>query len=108
MLDSMSGTTARQGRLRTLLHQRRGEILAVAAQRGAHNLRVFGSVARGEEHPDSDIDILVDFEPRRSLLDQAGLMLDLEALLGVRVDVVSAKGLLMPADEDILEDAVPL
>src|ERR1017187_8425131 len=67
----------------------RDQIVAAANRRGAHNIRVFGSVARGDGHLDSDIDFLVDFEPGRSLLDLTGLLLDLETVLECKVDVVS-------------------
>ena len=70
----------------------RDEILAIAQRHGASNVRVFGSVARGEAGPDSDVDILVDLELGRSLLDHAQLQIDLEALLGRKVDVVAARG----------------
>ena len=75
--------------------RRRPEILRVARKRGAHRIAVFGSVARGEAGPGSDLDLLVDFEPGTSLLDHVGLFLDLEELLGVGVHVVarSASGL---------------
>jgi hypothetical protein len=63
----------------------RAQIVAAAERRGAHNVRVFGSVARGDQRYDSDIDFLVDFEPGRSLLDLTGLWLDLETVLGCRV-----------------------
>jgi predicted nucleotidyltransferase len=68
---------------------------------------VFGSVARGEATPDSDIDFLVDFEPSSSLLDLAHLEEALTALLGVEVDVVS-EGALLERDSEIGEDAVAL
>ena len=64
------------------LRRRRAEILGVAQKRRAHRIAVFGSVARGEAHPDSDLDLLVDFEPGASLLDHIGLFQDLEDLLG--------------------------
>ena len=67
------------------LRRRRAEILGVAQKRRAHRIAVFGSVARGEAHPDSDLDLLVDFEPGASLLDHIGLFQDLEDLLGVGV-----------------------
>jgi hypothetical protein len=79
--------------LQELRVKHRELILDCAARRGAHNIRVFGSTARGESGPDSDVDLLVDFEPGRSLLDLAGLQLDLEAAPGCRVDVVSGRGL---------------
>ncbi len=66
---------------------------ATAAKHGAHNLRVFGSVARGEARPESDLDILVEMEPGRSLMDHIALMQDLEDLLQRKVDVVSEKAL---------------
>ena len=94
-------------RLITLLRERRPELLAAAARRGASNLRVFGSVARGEDHTGSDVDFLVDFEPSRTLADVAGLVLDLQDILGVPVDVVEASSL-RPGDDRILADAVAL
>jgi uncharacterized protein len=93
--------------LRRLLHERRAELLAAAARRGASNLRVFGSVARGDDDAGSDIDFLVDFEPTRSLVDVAGLILDLQEILGVPVDVVEASTL-RSGDEVILADAIAL
>ena len=71
----------------TLRAERREEILRLAARRGAHNLRVFGSVARGEANESSDLDLLVAWEPGRSLLDHAGLVQDLQQLLGIKVHV---------------------
>lgn len=68
------------------LRARRDEILAVAARRGARNVRVFGSVARGEADEASDVDVLVDMDAGRTLLDLAGLEQDLSALLGCRVE----------------------
>lgn len=91
--------------LRTI---RREEILRLAATRGAHNIRVFGSVARGQSDPRSDIDFLVDLDPGRSLLDLGGLQRDLEKLLAAPVDVVSARGLRERVRERVLRDAVPL
>jgi|SRR5579872_2623042 len=69
------------------LRLRREEILKLAAARGASNVRVFGSVARGEAKPSSDLDLLVEFEKGRSLLDLAGLERELEELLGCKVDI---------------------
>ena len=93
---------------RTLLQARRGEILVIAARHGAHNVRVFGSVARGDARPDSDVDILVDMEPGRSLFDLGGLLSDLQVLLGVDVDVVTEKGLRPRIRAEVLQEAVPL
>jgi predicted nucleotidyltransferase len=75
------------------LKQRREQIIAIAARYGAKNVRVFGSVARGESGPDSDVDIVVEFEPGRSLLDHGGLLMDLQDALGCKVDVISARGM---------------
>jgi uncharacterized protein len=94
--------------LDALLKTHREEILAIARQHGASNVRVFGSVARGEASPDSDIDILVDLEPGRSLLDHAQLQIDLEALLGRKVDVVTARGLRPRLRDRVLQEAIPL
>jgi hypothetical protein len=90
------------------LKARREEILAVAARRGARNLRVFGSAARGEDDPGSDVDFLVEMEPGRSLLDLGGLWADLHQLLGVKVDVVTANGLRERIRERVLKEAVLL
>lgn len=85
----------------------REEILGVAARHGARSIAVFGSVARGEADRTSDVDFLVEFEPGSTLLDLIHLQDDLEALLGTRVDVVSAGGL-KPRDAHIRQQAVPL
>jgi predicted nucleotidyltransferase len=86
----------------------RAEILRVAALNGARNVRVFGSVARGEASTDSDIDILVDLEPKRSLLDLSGLLLDLQDLLGCKVDVVTERSLHWYIRDRVLQEAVSL
>jgi predicted nucleotidyltransferase len=90
------------------LRAQREQILQVAARRGAHNVRVFGSVARGEADERSDVDFLVDLEPGRSLLDLGGLLMDLQAQLGCRVDVVTEKGLRGRLRERVLKEAVAL
>jgi uncharacterized protein len=89
------------------LRRRREEILGVARRRRAHRVAVFGSVARGEAQPGSDVDLLVDFEPGASLLDHVGLFQDLEELLGVGVDVVT-RSALKPRDDHIRAEAVDL
>jgi predicted nucleotidyltransferase len=94
--------------LETLLRAKRDEILQICAKYGARNVRVFGSVARGEADEQSDIDLLVEFEPNRSLLDHAGLWVELQELLGVKVDVVSAHGLKPRIRERVLQEAIPL
>lgn len=76
-----------------VLQEKRDEILRIAAKHGARNVRLFGWAARGEAGNDSDIDLLVEFEPGRSLLDHAGPVSDLESILGRKVDVVSEDGL---------------
>jgi uncharacterized protein len=103
----MSRTGESPREIRELLRERRADLLAAASRRGASNLRVFGSVARGDYHSQSDVDFLVDFEASRSLVDVAGLILDLQEILGVPVDVVEASTL-RPDDEDILADVVAL
>jgi predicted nucleotidyltransferase len=90
------------------LTAKRDEILQIAARYGASNVRVFGSVARGEAGPDSDVDFLVELEPNRSLLDHVALMQDLEDLLGRKVDVVAERGLREIIRERVLREAVPL
>jgi predicted nucleotidyltransferase len=94
--------------LEELRQTSRGEILRLAADCGAGNVRVFGSLARGEADSRSDVDLLVDLEPGRSLLDLAKLQRKLEQLLTVKVDVVSARGLRNRVRETILRDALPL
>jgi predicted nucleotidyltransferase len=95
-------------RLDTLRRERREEILRLAAQRGARNVRVFGSVARGEANEGSDLDLLVAWEPGRSLLDHAGLVQDLQELLGIKVHVGTEKSLHWYVRERILREATPL
>lgn len=90
------------------LEQQRDLILQLARQHGAYNVRVFGSVARGTALPDSDIDVLVEFEPQRSLLDQATLTQELEALLGCAIHVVEPDGLHWYIRSRVLAEAVPL
>jgi uncharacterized protein len=86
----------------------RDQIMRLAAECGAGNVRVFGSVARGETDSRSDVDLLVDLEPGRSLLDLARLQRKLEELLAIPVDVVSSRGLRDRVRETVLRDALPL
>jgi predicted nucleotidyltransferase len=90
------------------LRNLRREILDAATRHGAHNVRVFGSVARGSDTPDSDVDLLVDFEPERSLYDLVELQLDIESLLGRRADVVTEGSLSIYLRERVLAEARPL
>jgi predicted nucleotidyltransferase len=91
-----------------ILRHRRQEILRIAARHGASNVRIFGSVARGEAGPDSDVDLLVDLERDRSLLDHAALKVELEQLLERPVDVATERGLKVRIREHILQEAIPL
>lgn len=95
-------------RLRRLLAEQRSDILRLAAEHHATNVRMFGSVARGEETHRSDIDLLVDMEPGRSLLEQVRLRRAISQLLGVEVDVVTSGGLAQRDRKTILKDAVPI
>lgn len=90
------------------LRTQREEIYQIARLYGAHNIRVFGSVSKECDKPDSDVDLLVDLEKDRSLLDLAGLVYDLEHLLKRKVDVVTENGLHWYIKETILNEAEPL
>ena len=94
--------------LKELIQAQRGDILRTASQHGAYNVRVFGSVARGEADEQSDLDLLVDMEPGRSLFDLGGLLTDLEELLGCSVDVVTERGLRERIRSRVLQEAIPL
>jgi predicted nucleotidyltransferase len=89
-------------------NSKRDEILRLAAAHGARNVRVFGSFARGEQRAESDIDLLVDLDTGRSLMDLGGLLVDLEKLLGSRVDVATEQMLKSRVRTQALVDAVPL
>ncbi len=95
-------------KIEELLKEKREAVIALAAKHGAREPRVFGSVARGEEGPQSDIDLLVKMEEGRSLLDLSALAQELRDLLGVRVDVVSEDGLYWLVRRRILREARPL
>jgi len=91
-----------------LLKVKREEILLLAAKHGARNVRIFGSVARGQAGAQSDLDVLVDLDPGHSLLDLGGFLMDLQELLGCKVDVVTEKGLRERIRDRVLREAVPL
>ena len=91
-----------------MLRARRGEILALADQYGAYNVRVFGSVARGEATPTSDVDLLVNFSPGYTLLKLSGFVRSLRELLGYPVEVASTDHLREDMRESILRDAISL
>jgi predicted nucleotidyltransferase len=94
--------------IRERLNEKRVEVLRGAARHGAHNVRMIGSVARGDARPDSDLDLLVELDGGRSLLDHAALMVELEALLGCKVDVATEQGLRPRVRDRVLAEAVPL
>jgi len=91
-----------------LVKSKRNEIVRIAARHGAFNVRVFGSVARGEADEKSDVDFLVDLEEGRNLLDLGGLLMDLRDLLGRDVDVVTPDGLRVRIRDRVLREAVPV
>ena len=92
----------------SLIHSKREEILRLAARHGARNVRVFGSVARGEAGPGSDMDFLVEMEDGKSYLDLIALWQDLETLLDCHVDVITDGGLSPHLRDGIYAEAVPL
>lgn len=91
-----------------IIGDKREEVLHLAEKRGAFNVRVFGSIARSEATSDSDVDLLVDFDPDYRLLDQIGLMVDLTELLGRKVDVAVERNLRDELRSYVLADAIPL
>jgi predicted nucleotidyltransferase len=95
-------------KLKTLVENKRQSILDTAARYGAYNIRVFGSVARGDDDENSDVDFLVELEAGRSLLDLGGLLSELQELLGCPVDVITEKGLKKRIREQVLKEVVSL
>ena len=91
-----------------LVKEKREEILRIASRHGARDVRVFGSVARGEADRESDIDFLVELEAGRSLLDLGGMQMELESLLGRRVDVVTVRDLKARIRDRVLREAMPV
>lgn len=94
--------------IESLLTDKKEEILRIAESHGARNVRIFGSVARGENLHGSDVDFLVDMERGRSLINHASLILELEKLLQCKVDVVTSRGLRERIRERVLKEAVLL
>ena len=94
--------------LNKLLQEKREDILRIAKGYGASNIRVFGSVARGESDAKSDIDLLVDLEQGRNLLDLGGLLMDLQDLLDHKVDVATKQILRPHIREQVLKEVIPL
>ena len=92
----------------SVLQSKRAEILALAAKHGASNVRLFGSVVRGEDQEDSDVDLLVDMQATRSLFDLIGLQQDIEKILGKKVDVLTPNGINRYLKDRILGEAAPL
>lgn len=91
-----------------ILKSNREHILRIAARHGARNLRIFGSVVRDEAGPNSDVDFLVDMDPGCSLMDMGGLLMDLQDLLGRKVDIVEPEGLYWVIRDRALKEAIPL
>lgn len=94
--------------IKKLLESKRSEMLHLAERHGARNIRIFGSAARGDARPDSDIDLLVEMESGRSLLDLVTLSQELEELLGRKVDVLTDGGVSPYLKDRIYSEAVPL
>ncbi len=91
-----------------VLQEKRADILRIAERRGGRNVRIFGSVAKGEDSTQSDIDLLMVFIPGTTLFDRSGLLVELQDLLGYKVDVVSEKMLHPLVRQDVLSSAIPL
>ena len=92
----------------SLLQEKRGRIFELAKIHGVQSIRVFGSVVRGEAGPDSDLDLLVEMEKGKSLLDLIGFEQDLETELGIPIDILTEGSLSPYIKDDILKEAVPL
>ncbi len=107
-MDRAGTSTYLGGMNAAALKRHRAEVLRLAAKYGATDVRVFGSVARGDADESSDIDFLVRMAPGRSLFDVGGLLMDLQDLLGRRVDVVTEGGLRPRTRERVLRDAIPI
>ncbi len=91
-----------------LLRRRRSRLLAAARRHGARNVRFFGSVARGTESPESDVDLIVDLEPGRTLVDLAALREEAATILGVSIDIATPDRLKDHIRDEVLREALPL
>ncbi len=90
------------------IRSKRSEILALAEKHGARNVRLFGSTARGDDRPDSDVDFLIDYGERVSFFFPGGFLSDLEAMLHCKVDIVTERSLRPPLKQAILRDAIAI
>jgi hypothetical protein len=93
---------------RQTLQEKREAILEIARRYGAHDVRIFGSVARGDNTSDSDLDLIVRFDKGRTLLDHGGLLMDLRDLLGMKVDVIDEEGMRPRFRDEVMREAIPL
>lgn len=93
---------------RQSIQQKRAAILEIARHYGASDVRIFGSVARGDATDASDLDLIVRFEPGRSLLDHGGLVMDLRELLGIKVDVIDEDAMRPQFRANVMKEAIPL
>jgi len=91
-----------------VLQKKSSEIKRISSKHGAHHIRIFGSVAKNTASIDSDVDFLVDLDETRSLIDLGGLLMDLQELLGCKVDVVTENGLHWYLKDKILQEAKTL
>ena len=107
-IESKKDLSQQSQLLDPLLREKREEILRIAARHGATNVRVFGSMARGEADANSDVDFLVDLEKGRSLFDLGGLQMELQGTLKRPVDVATERGLRERIRERALKDVVAL
>ena len=103
MLGYHEGMVTREG-----IRQQREAILRIASRYGARDVRIFGSVARGDAGEGSDVDLIVRFEKGRSLFDHGGLVMDLQELLGMKVDVISEGGMRERFRNHVMKEAIPL
>jgi predicted nucleotidyltransferase len=101
-------TESKKEMMNSQLTQKRKEIMGIASKYGIHNIRIFGSTARGDNKNDSDIDLLVDIEEGRDLFDMGAFLIDLETLLQKKIDVVTENALHQNIRQTVLKEAIPL